>query len=325
MLRDKKLKTFIEEQYSISINEIQPAKRGYMAETYKVSARQGDFFAKIVSLESHKAIYQNSFKVIDFLNRNGIDFIPKNIKTANNELFCNLETTTLGLFKYVVGEHSEDYPLSMLFEKYSKIYKISTKNLDIRKEDFSASSIDLYESNLAEIKSKKNKEVLREIIQYLDSKKEIIKLYKQRLRQLGKQCSKNLNDFHITHGDGQGNVIVNGSDITIIDWDTPLLSPIERDSWVFLDNQNILKEFSEIINKNNIKYTLKKERLYYYCYFYFFYYLAEFIEMIENIEKETKTRKLFEEIKDLFSNTNWMYKKLIISNDFNLNLNTLNP
>jgi Ser/Thr protein kinase RdoA (MazF antagonist) len=319
MFRIETLKKIIEEQYNISINEIQPAKRGYMAETYKISSKQGDFFAKIVSLESHKAIYQDSFKVIEFLNKNGIDFILKNIKTKNNDLFCDFENSVFGLFEYVEGEHSENYPLNMLFEKYSRIYQIDTKNLDIKQEKFKASSISLYESNLDKIKNDNNKEIFKEIIQYFDLKKELIELYKQQLRQLGSQCGNDLNDFYITHGDGQGNVIVNDGDITIIDWDTPLLSPIERDSWVFLDNQNTLKEFNEIINKNNIKYTLKKERLYYYCYFYFFYYLAEIIEIIYNLEDEITIRKLFEEAQDLFSKSNWMCKRmLIVSKDLNL-------
>ena len=80
MFEIETLKKLIEEKYDVSINDIEPAKRGYMAETYKISAKQGDFFAKIVSLESHKAIYRDSFKVVDFLNKNGIDFILKNMK-----------------------------------------------------------------------------------------------------------------------------------------------------------------------------------------------------------------------------------------------------
>jgi hypothetical protein len=130
--------------------------------------------------------------VVDFLNKNGINFILKIIKTKNGDLVCDFENSVFGLFEYIEGEHSEDYPLSMLFEKYSKIYQIDTRNLDIKKENFRASSIGLYESNLEKIRSKNNKGVFNEIIQYFDSKEELIEKYKEQLVNLGKLCSRAL-------------------------------------------------------------------------------------------------------------------------------------
>lgn len=304
----KDLKNFIEDNYNISVIDIQKAKRGYMAETYVVLSNEKKLFAKIVSLESHKSVYRDSFEVVDFLNKNNIDFILKNIKTKNSKLTCDFKNDVLGLFEFIEGEHSENYPLSLLFEKYSLIYQINANNLNIKKEDFKSSIVESFKLNASRVK--KNKEVFN----FLESKKEVIELCEKQLRKLGKKCGKNLKNFHITHGDGQGNVIVLGNVIKIVDWDTPLLSPIERDAWVFLDNQKTLKEFNQILNKNNIKYALKKERLYYYCYLYFFYYLNQNIEIILNLKNEKKINEVFEGIKDLFSKSNWLQKRILIIN-----------
>lgn len=308
------VKNFIENKYDIVVTNIEIAKRGYMAETYIVSTEKSKFFAKTVYLNSHKDVYQNSFKVVDFLNRNNIDFILKNIRTKNNELTCEFEKGIFGLFNFIEGEHSDNYPLSLLFKKYSLIYQVNANDLDIKKEDFKSDIIELFELNLSKIKN--NELLYKEVINFFDSNKDLIEEYMKKLSKIGNQCSKDLNDFHITHGDGQGNIIVNGNNITIIDWDTPLLSPIERDAWVFLDNQVVLNEFSEVLNENSINYKFKKERLRYYCLFYFFYYLALEMEIIISLNDETKIKKIFEDIKDLFSPSNWLCKKLsVISTD----------
>jgi len=304
----KDLKDCIENNYNVSVISIEKAKRGYMAETYLILTKNKKLFAKIVSLKSHKNIYKNSFKVVEFLNKNGVDFILKNIKTKNNKLTCDFKNNVLGLFEFIEGEHSENYSLNLLFEKYSFIYQVSTNGLDIKRENFGSSILIDFKINLFKIR--KNKK----IINFLKSKKEIIKSYEERLKKIGKECRKDLNDFYLTHGDAQGNIMVLENNIKIVDWDTPLLSPIERDAWIFLDNEKTLGEFSQILDKNNIKYKFKKERLYYYCYFYFFYYLNQNIEIILNLKNEEKINEVFEGTKDLFSNSNWLQKRILVIN-----------
>lgn len=187
------LKNYINENHDVDIIDIELAKRGYMAETYKAISKKGKFFVKIVSLESHKKTYKESFDVVDFLNQKGIDFIIKNIKTRNGNLTCDFEGGVLGLFNFVEGEHSEDYPLKKLFEKYSLIYKVNPSNLNIRKENFKGNAIELFELNFNKVKMSKDR--YGEVIDFFDSKMELIKTYKQKLRSIGKQCNSNLNKF----------------------------------------------------------------------------------------------------------------------------------
>lgn len=307
------LRVFLNNAYGFLIDTIELTKRGYMAETYIAITKENRFFVKIVSLASHKEVYRESFRVIDFLNQNNIDFISKNIKTKDGKLTCDFEGGVVGLFEYIDGEHSDDYPLESLFEKYSLIYKVNVDNLNIKREDFRASTVELFESNLAKMKEDNFR--YEKIISFFESKKEAIEKYKNRVKSIGKNCEINKNDFHVTHGDGQGNVIICQDGIKIIDWDVPLYSPIERDAWVFLDNQKTLDRFNKIINKNDIHYTLKKERLYYYCFLFFFYYLAEEIEIVMNIEDEKKIEKVFGDMQDLFSNSNWLYMRMSIASN----------
>lgn len=39
--------------------------------------------------------------------------------------------------------------------------------------------------------------------------------------------------FHITHGDAGGNCILSKEQLFLVDWDSCLLAPIERDAWIY--------------------------------------------------------------------------------------------
>lgn len=306
-----KLKDFIALHYGFNIKSIEPAKRGCMAETYTIDSKEGKFFVKIVSFSAHKKIYKESFQVVDYLNKQpGIDFILKNVRTKKGELSSVFKKNILGVFQFEEGEHTEEYPLEMLFEKYALIYEVKVKKIKIKKEDFKTSSLDLYTEKFSEFKKKTS---FREVVDFLNSKNELIKKRKKEFKKIARICEKDFHNFYITHGDGQGNVIFNKKRITIIDWDTPLLAPIERDAWVFLRKKDILKLFNEIMKKNGIDYTLKKERLCYYCYSYFFYYLAEYLEWLENAKGEEAAKKILKEIKSIFLNSNWLNENMVLA------------
>ena len=69
-----RLADFILKEYGITVSTITPANRGFYAETWKIITGGNSYFVKIVYTSTHKAVYENSFPVIDHMNRHGIDF-----------------------------------------------------------------------------------------------------------------------------------------------------------------------------------------------------------------------------------------------------------
>jgi hypothetical protein len=120
----------IEENYDLRILNIVSAKRGYHGETWKLITESDSYFLKIVYFGVHKPRYMNSFSIVEYMNQNGIDFISRIIRTIDEHLYGFFNDGVLGIFNYVEGEHTEDYPLSDLFNKLTSIYLlIKTKTI----------------------------------------------------------------------------------------------------------------------------------------------------------------------------------------------------
>jgi len=296
------LQIMLIENYNFSIELISEAKRGFFGETWKVTTNTQDYFVKIDYWDYHKHLYRNSFTVIDFILQNGINFIPKIIKTKNGELFCYFNQGIVGVFEFIDGQNTEDYPIESLFDRLAKIYKIVTDNLRIEIEAFDMSIIDNYLCLKNEISDYDNQEA-KQVIELLTSKNDLLKTYEERLELFSRRCIDDRSNFHITHGDAGGNCIINGETLTIIDWDYPKLAPPERDAWFFINNNDLIGKICNIIN-----YDLKIERLCYYCYYSFFYYLAEYLKayiFVESIYKKDVYTSLIS-----YFDSCWIFKQL---------------
>ena len=97
-------------------------------------------------------------------------------------------------------------------------------------------------------------------------------------------CKSDTSHFYITHGDAGGNVIVNGGDFFLVDWDDPRVAPPERDAWFCLYWNWAMTAFNDVLRANGINYTLRSERLAYYCYHSFFFYLTEYMQTYFDID-----------------------------------------
>ncbi len=56
-----------------------------------------------------------------------------------------------------------------------------------------------------------------------------------------------------------------------------MLAPPERDAWVMCSRHWARLAFQNAMLQNGIEYTLRSERLAYYCYHFFFFYLTSYI------------------------------------------------
>lgn len=306
-----KLTGMLLDYYNISAVKIIESKRGFYGETWKVQSSQVNYFVKIDYWNCHKEIYKKSFTIIDYFTRKGINHTPKVIKTKSGDLYTSFGDGVLGVFEFIEGENTEDYPIERLFEKLAPIYKLPADGLQIEKETFNIDIVCTYKNALQELACI-NTESSKQILMLLNSNGELIELFGQKLRLFSERCKVDLSSFYITHGDAGANCIINDDDFVIIDWDYPKLAPIERDAWFFMWSQ--VKTINTVLKQNNISYMLNPDRLCFYCYYSFFYYLTEYIQVYFCLKSESAGAELAEYFFNYFHS--WIFTPLSAANKY---------
>jgi len=266
----QRLRDFIVENYPLWPAAITPARRGYFGETWRIACGADSFFAKLVH-GYHAARYQQSFAVIEHLYAHRIDCISRIVKTRGGALYCEFEGGILGLFDWIEGENREDDSTKPCeYQILARVYAVDPAGLEIAREDFSPRAADRFYEQWARVEDET-------ILALLESKREDIGIGARQLRRFAQLCRDDLSGFVITHGDAGGNVLVHKNEYHIVDSDDPLLAPPERDAWFWMHRPWAMRAFHDALRQNGIAYTLRPERLAYYCYHMYFYYLNEFL------------------------------------------------
>ncbi|WP_270564194.1 phosphotransferase [Clostridium beijerinckii] len=258
------MKKCIEQFYNITILAIEPAKRGCYGETWKLVSKECWYFVKIDYLNYHKTIYRDNLAVVEYLYNNGIKYINQLIKTRDDKLYVDFQDGILAVFNYVPGENIKSYDLGRLFNLLAGIYTVPINCLDIDKEDFTTGCADYVLNNINEITLLRNNQ-------------QLLQQYADRLQIFTERCRGSFDNFYITHGDSGGNIIIDGNNLTIIDWDHAKVAAPERDAWPFINNTSDIDKFNENLWDKGINYKLQKDRLAFYCYYSYFYYLQDYI------------------------------------------------
>jgi len=268
---NRRLLGFLGEQYPLTPTAIAPAKRGFYGETWRVESPQGRFFAKL-DCSPHRAVYERSFPMIEHLCGHGIDFISRIVKTRDGGLYCEFEGGVLGLFDWIDGENREDDGTKPHeYQMLARVYAVDPAGLAISREDFGAGAADAFYPRRARVED-------RDILALLEGKREEIDACAQQLRRFSESCRNDRTGFVITHGDAGGNVLACEDRYHIIDWDDPRLAPPERDAWFCMHRPWAMRAFHDALRQNGIGYTLRPERLAYYCYHMYFFYLNEILD-----------------------------------------------
>lgn len=263
-----KLKDFITKTYVINIKSITPAKRGFYGETWRLDAIDHSYFLKLVYLTEHQSTFENSFPVMEHLCKHGIDFISQIIKTTDGSLFTHFDGAVLGLFDWIDGENIETNETKIPeFQMLAKVYTVPPDGLQILNEDFSGKSAgEFFEQWKITIDKRINS--------LLEKNRVALEYRAERLDFFAYLCRSDKTGFFITHGDAGGNFVANNDKHFIVDWDGAILAPPERDVWVMGFQKWARNLFQNTLRDNGIEYTLRPERLAYYCYYMFFYWLT---------------------------------------------------
>ena len=263
---------FIQHEYGINSVSIIPAKRGFYGETWRLNTEDTGYFIKLVYPAVHKSVYERSFPIIQHLCDHGIDFISRIVKTKDGRLFTLFDGAVLSIFDWIDGENVQNDKTKVEeYKMLAKVYTIPLFGISIPREDFSGNSSVTFFEKWRAIKN----EPLRSLFEKNRAK---IEHRAARLQHFSNLCRVDITDFYITHGDAGGNVIENDDKYFIVDWDNPIFAPPERDAWFCMSFDWAMTAFSDALRDNGIKYTLRPERLAYYCYDFFFYYLNAYLD-----------------------------------------------
>lgn len=252
----------VQQEYGLHIYKIAPANRGVYGETWILYANHLRYFVKIDYSSDHQKIFAENLNVLSYLKEQGISFVSSVIKNRTGENYIFFDGGVLAVFDFIDGELSKSYRKESLFEMLAQIYLIPPLNIKIAQEDFSTDCVNYVIENMKRLEE-------------LDEHKDLILDYAYRLFEWADFCRKDLTNLFITHGDSGSNIIKNNGKLYIIDWDTPKLAGPERDAWMFVKDISDIALFNSALFNSDIKYSIKKERLAFYCYYNYSYYLKD--------------------------------------------------
>jgi hypothetical protein len=268
---------FIRQEYNLEPIGISSAKRGYYGETWKMDTMKHSYFLKLDYSGVHKTIYERSFAVIEHLNIHGIDFISRVVKATDGRLSTLFDGAVLGVFDWIYGDNLQNEETKKAeYQMLAQIYTVPTDGLSISREDFAGRSVEIFQKQWASLDNP-------QILELFEKNRAKIEHRAERLKHFAALCQNDMTGFAITHGDAGGNVIKDGDIFRIVDWDDPVLAPPERDAWFCLHWDWAIDLFNDELRKNDINFTLRPERMAYYCYHSFFFYLTEFLTTYSEI------------------------------------------
>ena len=269
------LKSFIEGNYGFCILKMSEHNRGWYGETWRIESDKGNFFVKIIYFKKQAKIYQKSFPVLDFMQRNGIDFVSQPVRTTKNKHFVDFNGGTLAIFKFVDGEHDYDN-IPVIVSLMTKIYKLPKPNFEPHVEQFTTDCFDYLKGQLPKLE-RADKEAYSIVMSNWDLLLDV----NEKLKYFSTMClNMQGTKRFITSGDIGGNTLCQNGKHTIIDWDSISLAPPERDFFWYAKHPEAIDQINAEFVKCGFNYNLNPDIIAYYSYFNYIYFLSETIDAL---------------------------------------------
>lgn len=272
------LNDVLTKKYGLTNVVLTDAPRGFIAETFYVDSDSGRHFAKIIKTSRDSDILEQSLPVLRELHQLGIDHIIYPILTRDGQLSVALDGKILALFNCVEGEWRFDFPFEPYVHLLGEIHTISDRiQTPLAREIFDSPYQDALWDGLNRLWAGTFTHPHEKALQdwALTHRAEI-----ERDFPLMEQAAAILRarepDFVLTHGDAAGNVIVNGDQVSIVDWDMVLFAPRERDTWFHFDDPRFLPQYQQIVPG----YTIEPVAYRFYLYKRYFEDIVGYVEKI---------------------------------------------
>ncbi|MDP2193350.1 MAG: aminoglycoside phosphotransferase family protein [Alphaproteobacteria bacterium] len=237
-IQDLEIMTTLWDAYGLSVDKIRflPLGADFNTAVYRITAHDGtDYFLKLRSVEFLEA----SVSVPKYLADLGIKQVIPPLATKAGQLWASLSSFKAILYPYVGGNNGVEAKLSedQWAQFGAAIKRLHSTDIpasitkDVPRETFSSKWQETVKAFLIRIESEVFEEpVAVKMALFLKSKSsEILKLV-ERAEALAITIQKQSLDYVLCHADMHGwNLIVDEEDLYIVDWDTLIFAPRERD------------------------------------------------------------------------------------------------
>lgn len=296
------LANWIADEYGDGDDAIEAGPRGFVGETYVVGLADGQrLFAKMIAAKWHDGALAQRMAVLSELHALGLSTVVAPIRAASGRLTVEWREQTLMLFPTIVGRSSGEVPfefdrlVALLAAVHAMTPNVKT---EIPQEDFAlpwkAHLEALLQQALAEPSATTVQAQLGTLLQSYELQ---IRLDWVALKEMVQECRNAIWKAVITHGDAKGDNTLIGDDGTVylIDWDTMLLAPPERDGWFHLANNEFRADFLRIYRQTFSDYAPHPLFVQFYLFRRFFEDIYGYlVEILENASIEHQTKNLAE-------------------------------
>lgn len=291
------LARIIERTYQVTCAEVAPAPRGFAGETYRVRTASGaELFLKLVPDRAGYEMVTVAFPALHALHALGIDGVSLPLPTADGQWSARVDERTLVASVWVPGSAGEirgwslapeavTYDLGRLAALTARIHA-ATPLLPggIPREDFALPFVGAYETLAkrawsvwpASVAWRGARSVLRPYREAMARRWAEMRGLESALRHVQWTA-------RFTHGDALGSNILVGEDnrLTLIDWDTALIAPAERDIWFYLNDARASAAFLASYRTVIPDYQPDRRFHRYYLFRRFFEDLTDYLRIVE--------------------------------------------
>ena len=238
-----KVGELLRREYAIAPVTIADAPRGFVAETYDVTAADGRrFFAKLLPTWADAGAVIAGLPVLEELHARGIGTVSRPVRTAAGAFTTELDGLRFILFDWVEGRSGADvdYDLADYVALLTRIHQATPHiHAPVPREEFElpwAAQLErFFDHGLHVPPSTPTQADLRRLLEGYQAQ---MSADWSTLQALARACRQAGWRGVITHGDGGGSNVILGTDgrLYLIDWDVLVLGPPERDTWFHLND-----------------------------------------------------------------------------------------
>jgi spectinomycin phosphotransferase len=291
------IKHAIEQSYGFTLSSITDGPRQFVAETYIIhTTNQQKYFVKIIKQNIYTETTIKSLPVLEQLYYAGIRNINYPIKTTSGELYIRVEDLLIIIFNFIEGEQRFGYTHAQYADLIGPIHQ-RTKSIsaEIVKEEFEIPYKQQFELCFEQsLNPTISDDITIELKTIMNKYADEIKTDWKDFEDIIEGCKNPEFNFVLTHGDAPTNIIITANDeLYLIDWDTIMLAPAERDTWFLANSQDFLEAYQKYFPG----YVINKKAYKFYLYNRYFDDMQGFIEEIFSTKSEEHRRKNLEDLK----------------------------
>lgn len=290
-------------EYGLHVVDIHQAKRGFYGETWIVETPKDKYFVKVDPWTYHHESFENGLRVVDELYGQGIDFVPRVVWSRSGNPWSFVHHKMIGVFEYIVGKNSDSCSYDLVYSHLNMVYDLKSGFSKVPKENFLATKAILFQTLRVDPR------LPSIVFQKLKEKEEQLMHYAKRLVYFSKRCQNKKTPFVLTHGDAGGNCILDDNKVFIVDWDTAMWAPVERDTWIYMNDLPLL---DELTTKFSLPGGKDMDFLCFYCYDFFFHYLNEYLKNICNTQDPERIQYISDGVIDYLTES-WINQRLEIA------------